>query len=226
MVSRTKAKAFQLRIKFDIPKELLDLLNQLPADISKKAMRAGVRAAMRPMRTHLKSLTKSISRGKRGSRQSTGATHRAVELKYGSPRNKPLNFYGIVGINRRVVETLTARAPEQSKGRVLQYQYAANTKRDAQRKRALRMRLKKLGPQEVRSFYRRKRRSTRKPVKRQPSRYFHLIDLGFKHRKGSQFSGYKWLDKVYNQGAEKAQQELIRGVTTRIQYIFNKMKSK
>jgi len=227
MATRASGKAYQLVIKFDFPKRLDELLATLPQDIQKKSVRAGIRAAMRPVRSRLKGLVKTISRVNKGQRpsQSTGALYRSIELKYGSPKNRPAGFYGMVGANRRHIEVLTNRFPERSKGKYLQYRLKKSYKSDYKNKRKLKATLKGVGPSEVKSLYRRKRRGTGKPIKRGPSRYFHLVDKGFNHYSGTSVPGRNFVQQTYDTTVAVAQTQFVNNVTASIHQIFTKIKS-
>lgn len=168
------------------------------------AIREALRSAGRPAVTALKSLLKSELIK---SEQSTGATERAVSMKYGRSKLNPRNFYVIVGINTTHFELHTATIPE---GQI------AKIKRGRKQKGAglfgLQTRMNKkrqFKSKQVFSRYRDQRRIAKlggKAFKRFPRKYFHLIDKGFDHRFAGRVTGYEFIYRLQNSLGNTMQQ--------------------
>jgi hypothetical protein len=133
------------------------------------------------------------------SEQSTGATERAVGIKYGRSNKNKNVFYVVVGVRTRQFELHSAIIPAGVKTRL--------RKGKDQRGAGLfakQIRVSKKGKQtskQVFSRFRSKsiiRNLNGRSIKRVPSRYFHLIDKGFNHRRGVRARAYYFLRKLHN----------------------------
>jgi hypothetical protein len=210
-------------VKITVPDELIKILEQLPDSINKKAMRTGIRSAMVPMEHKVRALVKSIAAV---SEQSSGATFRAVKSKYGSPKNEPYVYFGVVGVDKRATELITPR--KVNKKRTYQLAIKQSLKKDARHRRTIRASLKKLKISETKSTYRRKMGKKAKPIKRVPNKYWHLINRGFTHSRSKlksnrvEVQGYQFVERAYAATVANAQGIFERAVTKRIAQLIKK----
>lgn len=134
------------------------------------------------------------------SRQSTGATYRSITSKYKNARNNPDRFYGIIGVNRKLIEAMTPEKSQIRNSPHRQISFGIKTKRRNDDGSPIFSR--KYPRQEVRSYYRRRVTRLRK---RQPSKYLHLIEFGFsatdskgpwKGKRTRSFPGHRFIQKA------------------------------
>lgn len=193
--ARLNAKT-HLGIKFHlvIPNFAIPHLDLMDNQSIGLAIREALRSAGRPAATILKQLLKGDLAK---SDQSTGATERAVIVKYGRNKSNPNRFYCIIGINKKHFEFHTAKIPESfstklKRGRKQRGAGLFGLQVRGQRKGVLRSK-------QVFSRYRNEKRIAKlkgKPLKRRPSKYFHLIDIGFNHRRAGLVIGYKFIERL------------------------------
>ena len=182
-----------VNIKLTIPSDLENIFNVLDNQSVGLAIREAIRSAVRPARNHMKSLMKTeLLR----SRQSTGASERAVASKAGRSKKNPSVFYAIIGIDRKVMELHSHDVPEGQKtkkkiGR-------GKNKQVGRGLFALRGRRNKTGLGKTKQVFSRYRSGKRKSVfKRKPSKYWHLINNGFIHYKsGKKTVSYDFTGKT------------------------------
>lgn len=195
-MAKYKPKHIGLRVKLTVPKIYIPVMEVLDSASVGNFIREAMRSAGRPAVVALKNLLKSELIN---SEQSTGATERAVDMKYGRSKVNPRRFYVIVGINTTHTEIHTARIPE-----------GHTTKLRRGRKQrgiglfGLQTRRNKKGTQRSKQVFSRYRDSKRvrklngKPFKRWPKKYFHLIDKGFNHRFAGRVAGYDFIQRLQN----------------------------
>ena len=178
----------RLGLKLSIRSDLLEKGKDLPARKAKALGRAAMQAAVRPMVAGLKQITTRTAafRGKTlyGQSQATGATGRAIGQKVGISRRN--NLYGKVAVDTHYVEmhqpnTTLYSIWAKRKGRNI----GTTTTGGRSRKKFL----------YVKSFSTRSI-NPRRRLKRRPSKYWPLINLGFTHRSGTRFRGYWFVHKT------------------------------
>jgi hypothetical protein len=172
---------------------LLEILDNQSVGL---AVREALRSAGRPAVVALKSLLKSELVK---SEQSTGATERAVAMKYGRSKRNPNSFYVIVGVNTTHFELHTATVPE---GQI------AKIRRGRKQRGAglfgLQTRMNKKGTLRSKQVFSRYRDEQRikalngRTFKRFPRKYFHLINKGFNHFRAGRVSGYEFIYRLQN----------------------------
>ena len=185
-----KALHTGVRITFTVPSLLVPKLELMDNQSVGIAIREALRSAARPATVALKSLLKSELIK---SDQSTGATERAVGMKYGRSKRNPDIFYVVVGINTTHFEYHTSKIPD---GQITKL-------RKGRKERGLglfglqtRMNKKKvLRSKQVFSRFRDTGRVS-KPFKRFPRKYFHLIDKGFNHYRAGNVGGYNFIQRL------------------------------
>jgi hypothetical protein len=193
-----------LRVRLRVPKFFIPLLDVLDNQAVGLAIREALRSAGRPAVVALKSLLKTELIK---SEQSTGATERAVAMKYGRSKRNPRSFYVIVGVNTTHFELHTATVPE---GQIAKIQ--RGRKQRGAGLFALQTRMnknRKLNSKQVFSRYRDLRRIKAlngKTFKRFPRKYFHLINKGFNHYRAGRVQGYEFIYKLQNSLGNTMQQ--------------------
>lgn len=183
-----------MRVRVTVPKIQMQFLDVMDAQSVGNAVREALRSAGRPAVTALKSLLRSDLIK---SDQSTGASERAVAMKYGRSRSNARRFFLLVGMDKRVSEIHTSRVPEgyttklklgrKQRGRGMFGLRSSTNKKGVSRSK------------QVFSRYRNDYRITKlagRPFKRRPSKYFHLIDRGFNHRNAGRVAGYDFIAKL------------------------------
>jgi hypothetical protein len=156
----------------------------------KTIARAAAQAAIRPMQRNLKAIMKvtrspgvhSLNGQLRSQIQSTGASDRSISSKTGTSRKG--GVYAIVAPDLKYVEHHMMNAPlyrahAQRRGRNV------GTTRTGGRNRQRFMYVKSYST-----------RSIRRPLKRRPGKYWHIINNGFRHRSGTIFMGYGFVPKA------------------------------
>lgn len=183
-----------VRFKVTIPKFILPHLDLLDNASIGIVITQALRSAGRPAAVALKSILKAELTK---SEQSTGATERAVSIKFGRSKSNPNKFYLVVGIDTKHFEIHTTTVPDgkETKLRKGRGQRGAGLF-------AVQMRFTKKGKGRSKQVFSRFRDSGRikamggRPFKRFPRKYFHLINNGFNHHRGGRVEGYKFLEKL------------------------------
>lgn len=189
-----KSNHVGVRVKFTAPKFLMEKLELLDNQSVGIAIREAIRSAGRPATVALKSLLKAELIK---SEQSTGATERAVGMKYGRSRRNPDVFYAVIGINTTHYEYHSSVVPDGQitklrKGRKERGAGLFGLQTRMNKKRVLRSK-------QVFSRFRDKGRiksAGDRPIKRMPRKYFHLIDKGFNHYRAGRVNGYNFIEKL------------------------------
>jgi AMMECR1 domain-containing protein len=216
VVRRATNMAIKMEIRY--PKWLKTLMSEkLPTNEARKAVvRPAVRSAMRPIAAQLRVEARNVAK-KSKRKQGTGATSRAVIIKVATHKKNKGVVYGIVGINRRWYEVMH-NTKGSKRGKFMTYAKQANFKRDLRTKRTTIGALKRLKKTtEVNSYYRasfsmNKRRFS-PVIKRMPVKYFHLIEMGFRHwRGGNQTVAYHILRRSFNSNKTRCQKLLEQGL--------------
>jgi hypothetical protein len=183
-----------LKVRLIVPKELIPKLDVMDNQSVGIAIREALRSAGRPGAVILKQILKSeLSK----SDQSTGATERAVDVKYGRSKKDPNKFYLIIGINKTHFEYHTVKIPE---GQTTKLRHGR--KQRGAGLFAIQTRMNKRRNFRAKQVFSRYRAAGRikslngKGFKRFPKKYFHLIDNGFNHRNAGPVLGYKFIDKL------------------------------
>lgn len=183
-----------LKVRLHVPSIVIPDLQIMDNQSVGIAIREALRSAGRPGVAILKQILKAHLNQ---SEQSTGATERAVDVKYGRSKTNPNSFYLIIGINKSHFEIHSARVPE---GQV------TRLKRGRKQRGAglygIQTRLNRKPQLKSKQVFSRYRAAGRikalgnKVLKRFPKKYFHLIDNGFVHRNGVLVQGYKFIQKL------------------------------
>lgn len=183
-----------LKIRLTVPQILVPDLQVMDNQSVGIAIREALRSAGRPGVAILKQILKAHLNQ---SEQSTGATERAVDIKYGRSKRNPNSFYMIIGINKSHIEIHSARIPD---GQVTRLRRGRKQRGAGLYGVQTRMNKKQqFKTKQVFSRYRAKGRIRalgNKLMKRVPKKYFHLIDNGFVHRHGVLVLGYKFIQKL------------------------------
>jgi hypothetical protein len=170
----------RLIISFDLPTEVSRGFPALTDALRRHIIRQSIRSALIPARDRLKAKLMSLTSK---SRQSSGATLRALTTKYANSRRSPDRFYGIVGVNRHIVEYFDPedKSPVYKKALMRQVNFGLKTGRFNQDGSPVYSRRWK--PMEVRSFLARrygvKGGITSRHRKRRPNNYLRFIERGF-----------------------------------------------
>jgi hypothetical protein len=183
-----------LRIRLVIPEFAIPYLEVMDNQSVSQAIVGALRTAGGPAVTALKQLLKADLIK---SEQSTGATERAVSMKYGKSRTNNRVYYLIVGINKTHFEYHTSTIPDGQITKIRRGRkqrgaglFAIQTRMNKRRE---------LRSKQVFSRYRSKGRinaSKGKPFKRWPKKYFHLIDNGFNHYRAGMVAGYLFIRRL------------------------------
>lgn len=174
-------------IEFEIPYELLSGFPGLLDKIRKHVIRQALRSAMVEPKNLLKANLLSLPHGdehKKGSAQSSGASARAVNYKYGQLKSNPNVFFSIAGVNTKSREAIWPheKSPVYRGANVRQVNFGIRNSRPG--KDGIRAYSKRWQPGEVRSTLRRRYglKDTKKGLSqrfRKPNRYWHLVEFGF-----------------------------------------------
>lgn len=165
------SNALRITIAFNIPPDLRDGMRGLQSKIRTHIIRQSIRSAILPARNSLKAKLMSLPRQ---SRQSSGASMRALTTKYGVNKDNPDRFYGIVGVNRKYTEAITPEASPFSRSIQRQVSFGIKTRRVNDDGTPVFSR--RFPRQEVRSKLRKR---VRRLTKRIPNKYWHLVERGF-----------------------------------------------
>lgn len=185
-----------LKVKLTIPKFAMPSLEVMDNQSVGNVVREAMRSAGRPAVTALKSLlqTELIE-----SEQSTGATERAVAMKYGRSKKNPRIFYVVIGVNTTHFEYHTSTIPEGQITKLRRGRKQRGAGLYGMQTRTLKN--KTTRSKQVFSRYRYKGKgrtsvSRNVPFKRIPRKYFHLIDKGFDHRRGIRAKAYNFIERL------------------------------
>jgi hypothetical protein len=205
-----------------MPTEVLNGFPKFVGTLRRHIVRQALRAALAPSRTVLKSKLMALPRQ---SKQSSGATYRALVAKYKNARNNPDRFYGIIGVNNKYIEATTLeKSPEYSKAIQRQVSFGIRQKRTADDGSVIyskryprgdvrsRLRKKVFGPKSVGGL-----------KKRWPARYLHLWEAGFTHAsKKSVFPGHQFFAKTKEETQAKAKEIFRTKVLEHFRKAFGK----
>ena len=208
-----KATKLGLRVSLTIPKILLPELELLDNESVGSAIREALRSAGRPGAVILKQLLKASLAGKE---QSTGATERAVSIKYGRSKSNKNRFYLLIGIDTKHFEFHTDVVPD---GQVTKIRRGRKQRGAGLYARQTRVNKKGTArSKQVFSRYRDTRRIAKmagKPMKRFPRKYFHLINSGFNHRRAGKVAGYNFIRRLQTaigQSMQKVFEERLKNL--------------
>ena len=215
------AKPF-FSIKFDMPAEVINGFPKFVGTLRRHIVRQALRSALLPSRNSLKSKLMALPRQ---SKQSSGATYRALISKYKNARNNPDRFYGIIGVNNKYLEATTLeKSPLYDKAIQRQVSFGIRQKRTADDGSAIyskryprgdvrsRLRKKVFGPKSVGGL-----------KKRWPARYLHLWEAGFTHAsKKSVFPGHQFFAKTKEETQAKAKEIFRTKVLEHFRKAFGK----
>lgn len=205
---RFRTVSMGLKVTLRAPNIVVPFLEVMDNQSVGNAVRESLRSAGRPAVTALKSLLRSDLIN---SDQSTGASERAVGMKYGRSKLNPRRFFLLVGMDKRVSEIHTSKIPEgystklklgrKQRGRGLFGLRSSTNRKGVSRSK------------QVFSRYRNDYRITKlagRPFKRRPSKYFHLIDRGFNHRNAGRVAGYNFIYKLQSSLGSSMQETFAR----------------
>jgi len=191
-------------IKLTIPPSLRPVIEALAREAT-PAIRASMRAAMSPARAHMKAL---INTDTMQSKQSTGATYRAVVSKHGQSKKNRNVFYAMVGVSRRVSEEHYLPSHPASQGQSTKKKQGKATGRGLY---ALQAKFKKNKRHPSKNVIKTKQVFSRIKhlslsnvskkrgfIRRTPNKYFHLLEKGFVHRSGTMARAYRWREQTAN----------------------------
>ena len=181
-------------LTFNVPLNIQQQLTGLFDNASVgQVIREALRSASRPAVAKLKALTKA----ELVTDQSSGATNRSIDYKYGRSKKDPNKFYVVIGVNKSHFEYHSFSVPEGQKVKTKKGKargsglFAIQTRR--QRKGALKSK-------QVFSTYKgnkyKKRFIKSRVFKRKPSKYFRLINNGFNHRFGTRAKAYNFISRA------------------------------
>ena len=193
-MGRFKTSHLGLRVRLTIPDLALPYLDLMDNQSVGSAIREALRSAGRPAATALK----SIMQGElRVSEQSTGASERAIGVKYGRSKSNKDNFYIIVGTLTNKIEFHSSKIPD---GQITKLRRGRKQRGAGLFAKQLTVQKNKIvKSKQVFSRYRDKQRINKsggKPFKRFPRKYFHLINKGFDHYRGGRTRAYMFLQKL------------------------------
>jgi len=215
------AKPF-FSIKFDMPAEVINGFPKFVGTLRRHIVRQALRSALLPSRNSLKSKLMGLPRE---SKQSSGATYRALISKYKNARNNPDRFYGIIGVNNKYIEATTLeKSPLYAKAIQRQVSFGIRQNRTADDGSTVYSRRYPRG--DVRSRLRKKvfgPKSVGGLKKRWPARYLHLWEAGFTHaRSGKAFTGHKFFAKTKEETEAKAKEIFRTKVLEHFRKAFGK----
>jgi hypothetical protein len=201
----------QITMRFVLPAEIRDGFPKLLDKVKKHVIREAIRSAMLPAKNSLKAKLLGVMAR---SRQSSGASYRAVTSKYKQHKQYEYVFYGIVGINRKLKEAIV---PDVSP------KYAPNRRQVSFGiKRRLRdgseVFSRRYPRKEVKSSLRRKYGTLRL---RWPNKYWHLLLYGAHpaHVKNP-FRGYRFVEQVQSETEVEAQARFRAKVLEHFKRVF------
>lgn len=212
-------KRTQIIMQFVLPTEIRDGFPKLLDKMKKHVIREAIRSAMLPAKNSLKAKVLGLASS---SRQSSGATARAITSKYKQHKSYEYVFYGIVGVNRKLKEAI---APETSPDySPAQRQVSFGIKRRL--RNGAEVFSKRYPRKEVKSTLRKKTGTLRL---RWPNKYWHLLNYGFSatDRKGPwagrrtrSFKGHNFIEQVRSETQAEAQQIFRAKVLEHFKRVF------
>ena len=227
---------FQYNTHLNFPKTLEAGLSKLTKNEGKTAVRLSLRASNRVQRLYMKRLVRTLTSA---SRQSSGATYRAMDSKVSFPgKGKEFSGYALAGISRKYSEitkkTLGFGNPSKKTN------IRTNTVTISSRKLGGRGKKSSVKKSYVRSWQRRSLRSYKdhyqnvkvpspksgiKTVKSRfqknvPRNYWHLINDGFTHFSGTTFPGYQFTQKTQLATQKEAAEKFISMFSNQIGRMF------
>ena len=199
----------RIKITFDIPKDFQKVLDSFDQRLRNHILRQCIRSAIVPPKNALKAWTMSLinSTGKFETRstpysQSSGATMRAIDTKVKQSKRNRNRLYGIVGVNKKLVEAFAdlgeGSSRKNPKSTRLQLSLGILLRKDVNGNPVFSRRHK---PKQVRSYL--KTRHGRKGTqlyegmhfrRRKPAKYFHILERGFKGPGKRSFVGYRMVE--------------------------------
>lgn len=205
-------KRTQIVMQFVLPTEIRDGFPKLLDKMKKHVIREAIRSAMLPAKNSLKAKVLGLATT---SRQSSGATARAITSKYKQHKQYEYVFYGIVGVNRKLKEAIAPGVSPEFAPAQRQASFGINKrKRDGSLvfgPDGMPVYLKRYPRKEVRSTI--KRRTGRLRL-RWPNKYWYFINYGTSgtDRKGPwagkrkhNFEGYNFVQQVQSETQAEAQ---------------------
>tara|TARA_R110000868_G_scaffold102246_2_gene281593 strand:+ start:5289 stop:5933 length:645 start_codon:yes stop_codon:yes gene_type:complete len=208
-------------IKLELPEEVKAGFPKLVDKMRRSVVRQAIRSALIAPKNVLKNKLMGL---RSISKQSSGATFRAIITKYANSKSNPDRFYGLVGVDRKAYETIINQpSPKYRNARFRQINWGTVARHDALGNPVFSRRNPR---REVRSGY---RRNLSGPKKRIPKYYLHLWELGYNssdkgpvqsHRYRS-FRGHHFIQKTY----QETEAEILSTFKTRVAELFLKASS-
>lgn len=219
-----------------LPKDLMQSFSKLTREEGKAAVRLSLRASNRVQAKHIRNLIrKETSR----SRQSTGATYRAATSKVSYPQKGfEARGYAIAGVSRKNSEIsykgepgtsrpnkklnvrkntttiLSVSSRSKNRASIAKKSYVRSWQRSSLRSKGTVSKV----------FNPRKNKvgnSTSRIQKNIPDKYWHLINKGFTHFSGSQFPGYKFVERTASATSEESASKFITTFQSQLSRIFS-----
>jgi len=184
-------------ISLDLPEEVKAGFPSIVDKIRRHIVRQAIRSALVTPKNVLKAKLMSL---RCTSKQSSGATFRAITTKYRNSKNNPNRFYGMVGVDRRAFETiLNEKSPKFKTAPYRQINWGTVARHAADGSPVFSRRNQR---REVRSTYRRKLNA---PKKRIPAYYLHLWERGYnamdkgpvQSHRSRRFAGHHFIEQTY-----------------------------
>lgn len=193
-IRRPRIGGIGLKVTLTVPEMMFPVFDVMDNASIGTAIREALRSAGRPAAVALKNLLKQDLIK---SDQSTGATERAVAVKYGRSKSNPSRFYIMVGINTTHTEFHTATIPA---GQTTKLRRGRNQRGAGLFAQQFRRNSKgRISSKQVFSRYRNTKRIARLNGgvrKVMPRKYFHLIDRGFIHKVAGPVHGYRFIQRL------------------------------
>jgi len=189
-------------VKLEIPQNLKGAISAIGVEAN-SAIRAAIKTAMIPARAYMKQLVNTETSK---SLQSSGATYRSVITKNAQSLKNPNVFYGMVGIDKHVVEEhylptnpiseskKTYRKQGTATGKGL-YSEQTKYKKDRRRKTTKIKTRQVFSRLKITSRLSRNDKA-RNSIRRVPKKYFHILENGFKTRLNGPNMPYKFVAKT------------------------------
>lgn len=195
------ARRPRISIRFVLPKEIQDGFPDLLDKVQKHIVRQSIRSAIIPARNALKAKYIGLLAS---SRQSSGATLRSITTKVRNVNTAPFVFYGIVGVNRKVIEYFdpTRKSPEFPDAMMRQVNFGVK----ARIVNGVQTFTRSQPRREVKSGLRRRYGVTNMQKRiRKPNKYLHLTEYGFNGPGDRSFSGHRFVTKSKQETETQAQ---------------------
>lgn len=182
--------------------ETLKILKGFRTGFQKKAIRLALRAAARPARQALKEeLTFIRDYGL----YATGASSRSLTTKVKKVRGDGLVFYVLIGSDKTHMETHTLEVRKRS------YLYKGVQERINDRGAKRSVRTKSFRPSPAL-----RRLAKKKPIRRVPYKYQHLLNNPWASKTGASFSGYRVYERAERQSRPQFIEALNRNMKANI----------